>query len=62
MRLQQTGLCWRMCVKNARDHIKRDAVLEMEDGPPTTVKESRTCDTRCSARDDICGNAITSIL
>ena len=51
-----------MCVKNARDHIKRDAVLEMEDGPPTTVKESRTCDTRCSARDDICGNAITSIL
>jgi hypothetical protein len=26
------------CVKNARDHIKRDAALEMEADPPKTRK------------------------
>jgi len=30
-----------MCVKNARDHIKRDAALEMEAGPPKPVGGSR---------------------
>jgi hypothetical protein len=30
-----------MCVKNARDYIKRDAVLEMEAGPPKPVCRSR---------------------
>ena len=33
--------CWRMCVKNARDHIKRDAALEMEAGPPEPACRSR---------------------
>src|SRR5215831_4140738 len=29
------------CVKNARDHIKRDAALEMEAGPPKSACRSR---------------------
>jgi len=29
------------CVENARDHIKRDAALEMEAGPPKPACRSR---------------------
>src|SRR5262249_18003759 len=39
--LPQKGYWLRMCVKNARDHIKRGAALEMEDGPPKPACRSR---------------------